>query len=335
MGTRSGRHSAPLLSPRGARCRPLWRSRPPPSGSAAGARAGRTRSRCVARSRAPWTARCRASARRPSSPGSGRPTRADDPRDSSPSWRGGAAWGARCHGTSSASRFRPRSLRARSGRAPRRPWGAPLSGSPGARRAGARRRPSARARRGPRPARPGGGASLGLAGGAARGDEPPAFVECAAGSALDEGGALRRLACALGDDPRAGVLRALAEGSRPVRPAEGLPLALVAISLERWDGRSRRAFEKDLFGFGFRLFATRAARPKPWEDAPLLSFRLRPGDAASLLWLPFVSVHDAVAAWREAEETAGEAAGTTDAGSVLEVARDLSARFDPKEGRLH
>ncbi len=108
----------------------------------------------------------------------------------------------------------------------------------------------------------------------------------------------------------------------------------MAISLERWDGRSRRAFEKDLSGLGFHLFSTRAARLEPWEDAPLLSFRLRPGDAASLLWLPFASVHDAVAAWREAEETAGEAPGSTDAGRVLEVARELGARFDPEEGRV-
>ncbi|MFI5119379.1 MAG: sigma 54-interacting transcriptional regulator [Thermoanaerobaculia bacterium] len=179
-----------------------------------------------------------------------------------------------------------------------------------------------------------GSASLWLARGAARRDEPPAFAECAVGSALDEGGALRRLACALGDDPRAAVLRALANGSRSTRSAEGPPLALVAISFERWDERSRRAFGKDLDGLGFRLFATRDTRLKPWEEAPLLSFRLSPGDAASLLWLPFASVHDAVAAWREAEESAGEEAGAADAGRVLDVARDLAARFDPKEGRV-
>jgi len=187
---------------------------------------------------------------------------------------------------------------------------------------------------GPGPATAVGSASLWLARGAARRDEPPAFAECAAASALDEGGALRRLACALGDDPRAAVLRALAEGSRPARSADGPPLALLAIALERWDGRSRRAFERDLSGLGFRLFATRAERVRPWEDAPLLSFPLGPGDAASLLWLPFVSVRDAVAAWREAEEAARGAAGTADAGRVLDVARDLAARFDPEEGRV-
>ncbi len=178
-----------------------------------------------------------------------------------------------------------------------------------------------------------GSAALWLARGAARRDEPPAFVECAAGSALDEGGGLRRLARALGDDPRAAVLRALADGSRPPRSAEGASLALLAISVERWDGRSRRAFEKGLPGLGFRLFATRAVRLTPWEDAPLLSFRLSPGDAASLLWLPFASVHDAVAAWREAEEAAG-GAGRNDAGRVLDVGWDLAERFDPVEGRV-
>ena len=176
-----------------------------------------------------------------------------------------------------------------------------------------------------------GDASLWLARGAARREEPPEFAECAAGSALEEGGALRRLAFALGDDPRAADLHSLANGSRPARPAEGPPIALVAISLERWDERSRRAFERDLFRYGFRLLATRAGRLEPWEDVPLLSFRLGAGDAASLLWLPFASVHDAVAAWREAEDSARAAA---DSGRVLEVARDLAARFDPGEGRV-
>jgi DNA-binding NtrC family response regulator len=183
---------------------------------------------------------------------------------------------------------------------------------------------------GARPAVAVGRASLWLARGAARRDEPPAFEECAAGSALEEGGALRRLAGALSDDPRAACLRALADGARPSRSGEGPALALVAISLERWDGRSRRAFEEDLPGFGFQLFATRATGLRPWEDAPLLAFRLKPGEAASLLWLPFASVHDALATWREAEDTATAA----DAGRFLEVAQDLAARFDPAEGRV-
>ncbi len=187
---------------------------------------------------------------------------------------------------------------------------------------------------GSRPAAAVGRASLWLARGAARRDEPPAFVECAAGSALEEGGALRRLAALLADDPRADSLRALADGARAPRSGEGPPVSLVAISLERWDGRSRRAFEEDLSGQGFRLFATRAAGLRPWEEAPLLAFRLAPGDAASLLWLPFASVHDAVAAWREAEETAGATAGATDAGSFLGVTQDLALRFDPAEGRV-
>ncbi len=187
---------------------------------------------------------------------------------------------------------------------------------------------------GSRPAAAVGRAALWLARGAARRDEPPAFVECAAGSALEEGGALRRLAVALGDDPRAASLSALADGKRARRSGEGPPLALVAISLERWDGRSRRAFEEELSGQGFRLFSTRAAGLRPWEDAPLLAFRLGAGDAASLLWLPFASVHDAVAAWREAEETAGATAGAPDAGGFLGVAQDLALRFDPAEGRV-
>ena len=175
-----------------------------------------------------------------------------------------------------------------------------------------------------------GPAALWLARGAARRDEPPAFVECASLSALEEGGALRRLARALAEDPRAAFLEALADKARVPRPPDGPPIALVAISLDRWDGRSRRAFEEELSVLGFRLFATRAASLRPWEEAPLVAFRMSRGDAASLLWLPFASVHDAVAGWREAED----AAGATDAGRFLDMAQRLAARFDPAEGRL-
>ncbi|MCM3877087.1 MAG: hypothetical protein NEA02_11790, partial [Thermoanaerobaculia bacterium] len=182
-----------------------------------------------------------------------------------------------------------------------------------------------------RPAVAVGPAALWLARGAARRDEPPAFLECASLSALEEGGALRRLARALAEDPRAAFVEALANGARAPRSVDGPPVALVAISLERWDERSRRGFEEELPALGFRLFATRAASLRPWEDAPLLAFRMSRGDAASLLWLPFASVHDALAAWREADDTA---AAATDAGRFLDVAHGLAARFDPAEGRL-
>jgi len=181
-----------------------------------------------------------------------------------------------------------------------------------------------------RPAVAVGPAALWLARGAARRDEPPAFLECASLSALEEGGALRRLARALAEDPRAAFVEALADRARAPRSVDGPPVALVAISLERWDGRSRRAFEEELPALGFRLFATRAASLRPWEEAPLVAFRMSRGDAASLLWLPFASVHDAVAAWRGAED----AAGATDAGRFLDVVHGLAARFDPAEGRL-
>ncbi|HEX7614112.1 MAG TPA: sigma 54-interacting transcriptional regulator [Thermoanaerobaculia bacterium] len=181
-----------------------------------------------------------------------------------------------------------------------------------------------------RPAVAIGPASLWLVRGAARRDEPPAFLECASLSALEEGGALRRLARALAEDPRAACLEALANGTRAPRSPDGPPLALVAISLDRWDGRSRRAFEEELPALGFRLFATRAASLRPWEEAPLVVFLMRRGDAASLLWLPFASVHDAVAGWREAEDAAGAMGG----GGFLDVAHRLAVRFDPAEGRL-
>ena len=175
-----------------------------------------------------------------------------------------------------------------------------------------------------------GPAALWLVRGAARRDEPPAFLECASGSALEDGGALRRLARALGEDPRASFLEALAEGARAPRAADGPPVSLLAVSLDRWDGRSRRAFEDKLPALGFRLFATRAVRLRPWEESPHVAFRMSRGDAASLLWMPFVSAHDAVTAWREAEDSAG----ATDAGRFLDVAQALAARFDPAEGRL-
>ncbi len=183
------------------------------------------------------------------------------------------------------------------------------------------------------PARPAvavGPAALWLARGAARRDEPPAFLECGSLSALEEGGALRRLARALSGDPRAALLEALADGTRVPRATDGPPVALVAISLDRWDGRSRRAFEEELPAFGFRLFATRAASLRLWEEAPLITFRMSRGDAASILWLPFASLNDTVDAWREAEDVAG----ATDAGRFLEVAHGLAARFDSAEGRL-
>ncbi|MEO8585751.1 MAG: sigma 54-interacting transcriptional regulator [Acidobacteriota bacterium] len=181
-----------------------------------------------------------------------------------------------------------------------------------------------------RPAVAVGAAALWLVRGAARREEPPAFVECSSLSALEEGGALRRLAGALTDDPRAEFIDALANRARAPRAPDGPPVALVAISLDRWDGRSRRAFEEELPALGFRLFATRVASLRPWEEAPLIEFRMSRGDAASLLWLPFGSVHDAVAGWREAED----AAGPTDSGRFPDVAQRLAARFDPAEGRL-
>ncbi len=175
-----------------------------------------------------------------------------------------------------------------------------------------------------------GPAALWLARGAARRDEPPAFVECRAGSSLEEGGALRRVALALADDPRAPCLEALARGTRMHGGAEGPRVSLLAIGLDRWDGRSRRAFEEELPPLGFSVFATRAGSLRPWEDAPLLTFQMNRGDAASLLWLPFASLHDAVAAWREVED----AAGATNAGRFLVAAQRLAARFDPSSGRL-
>ena len=174
-----------------------------------------------------------------------------------------------------------------------------------------------------------GSAATWLARGAARRGEEPAFVESGPGSALEEGAALRRLARALEGDPRVAGIRALATGGRAPRRDDEPPVALVALAVDRWDARSRRALEEGLPAMGFRAIATFAGPLRPWEERALLSFRLSEGDAASLFYLPFVSLSASLEAWREA----GDAGASSDPVRLLGAARALTARFDPKEGR--
>jgi DNA-binding NtrC family response regulator/tetratricopeptide (TPR) repeat protein len=175
-----------------------------------------------------------------------------------------------------------------------------------------------------------GGAAGWLARGAARRGDAPFFVECGPGSPLEEGAALRKLARALDGDPRSAGIRALADGGRLARQDDGPPVALVALDAERWDPRSRGALAGALPAMGFTVFEVRAGAPRPWEERALLSFRLAPGDAASLVYLPFLSLTASLDAWRES----GSECEFTDPARFLEAARALVARFDPCTGRV-
>ncbi|MBK9062197.1 MAG: sigma 54-interacting transcriptional regulator [Acidobacteria bacterium] len=172
-----------------------------------------------------------------------------------------------------------------------------------------------------------GAAAAWIARGAARSDETPSFVECSPGSPLEDGAALRHLARALDGDPRAGEIRALADGAKAPRRDDGPPVVVVALDAERWDTRSRRALHEALPAMGFRVFEACAGALRPWEERGLLAFRIAEGDAASLAYLPFVSLSAALDAWREA----GAAA---DPARFLEAARALVARFDPRAGAV-
>ena len=153
------------------------------------------------------------------------------------------------------------------------------------------------------------------------------FVEIAPADRLEEGGSLRRLARALSGDPRAGALGLLADGREPGRWPEGPPVAVVALSAESWDARSRRAVEGSLGEAGFVVFETRGSAPRPWETRIPLVASLSAGDVASLLWLPFRS-------WSEAEESwdAVADASAEEPARFLRVVRSVAERFDPKGG---
>ena len=172
-----------------------------------------------------------------------------------------------------------------------------------------------------------GAAAAWIARAAARSDETPSFVECSPGSPLEDGAALRRLARALDGDPRAGEIRALADGAKAPRRDDGPAVAVVALEADRWDTRSRHALHEALPAMGFRVFEACAGALRPWEERGLLAFRIAEGDTASLVYLPFVSLSAALDAWREA-------CATADPARFLEAARALAARFDPRTGAV-
>ena len=144
-----------------------------------------------------------------------------------------------------------------------------------------------------------GAAAAWLARGAARREETPSFVECGPGSALEDGAALRRLAGLLDGDPRAGAVRTLADGGRPPRRDEGPDVAVVALEAERWDPRSRRALSEALPAHGLPACEAWSGSPAALGGAGSSRFA-SPTDAASLVYLPFVSLSAALEAWAEA-----------------------------------
>ncbi len=164
-----------------------------------------------------------------------------------------------------------------------------------------------------RPASAGGAtaeAALFLARGACR-EENESFLEIGAGSALQEGASLLRLANALTSDPREAFLSTLARGGSGVESGDpgkvaggesderaGPPLSVLAVDIARWDPRSRRVWESNLFpSLCIRRIETRSAEVPPWELRDNLSTAFSPGEVSSLLWLPYPTLPAAVASW--------------------------------------
>ncbi|HEV8268952.1 MAG TPA: hypothetical protein VGR00_11980, partial [Thermoanaerobaculia bacterium] len=101
-----------------------------------------------------------------------------------------------------------------------------------------------------RPASAGGEAALFFARGAVRGEDGERFfVEVGPGQRREPGGVLRRLARSLSDHPLAATIHRLAGGpGAETVPAEGPPLALLAIDVDRWDAPSRCAYDEAFGG---------------------------------------------------------------------------------------
>ena len=160
-------------------------------------------------------------------------------------------------------------------------------------------------------------------GAARRAPGETAFAEAGPPEAVEDGAPLLELAGALGPDPRADVLRALARGEVPVPEEAGPPLALLARDLERWDPRSLRAWE-DLPRFvgAVTRIETRSDAPPPWQRVALLVPRLGREEISGLVHLPFSSPSAFSRFW---EELASEAAG--DPARLLGAARRKARAF--------
>ncbi|MBK9089795.1 MAG: sigma 54-interacting transcriptional regulator [Holophagales bacterium] len=159
-------------------------------------------------------------------------------------------------------------------------------------------------------------------GAARRAPGETAFAEAGPPMSAEDGAPLLELAGALGSDPRAEVLRALARGEAPA-PHPGPPLALLARDLDRWDPLSLRAWEElPRFAGELTRIEIRPEAPPPWHGGALLVPRLGREEVSGLVHLPFSSPPAFSRFW---EELASEAAG--DPARLLGAARQRARSF--------
>ena len=159
-------------------------------------------------------------------------------------------------------------------------------------------------------------------GAARRAPGDTAFAEAGPPASTEDGAPLLELAAALGSDPRAEVLRALACGEAPALQA-GPPVALLARDLDRWDPLSLRGWEElPRFAGEVTRIEIRPEAPPPWHSAALLVPRLGREEVSGLVHLPFSSAPAFSRFW---EELASEAAG--DPARLLGAARQRARSF--------
>jgi transcriptional regulator with AAA-type ATPase domain/tetratricopeptide (TPR) repeat protein len=177
-----------------------------------------------------------------------------------------------------------------------------------------------------------GGAADWIARGAARrAPGETAFAEAGPPESVEDGTPLLELAEVLGGDPRSAVLRALARGETPA-PETGPPLVLLAREIDRWDGRSLRAWEElPRFLDPVLRVETRSEAPPPWQGVSLLVPRLGREEISGLVHLPCSSPPAFSRLW---EQLAAEAAG--DPVRLLRAARQRARAFlaEPSRGVL-
>ena len=175
-----------------------------------------------------------------------------------------------------------------------------------------------------------GAAAEWVARGAARrspGETP--FAEAGPPRTVEDGAPLLELADGLGEDPRAGVLRALAAGGAPV-PVDGPPVVLVAREIDAWDALSRDAWDRlpEVLP-GVARVETRVDEPPPWQGASLLVPRLTREEIAGLVHLPLASPPAFSRLWEGLEQEAGG-----DPSRLLCASRERARAFLPGAERM-
>ena len=155
-----------------------------------------------------------------------------------------------------------------------------------------------------------------------------AFAEAGPPRSVEDGAPFRELADALGPDPRAAVLRALARGEAP--PAEdGPPLVLLAREVDRWDALSAEAWDRlPRFLPGVERVETRAGAPPPWLGGSLLVPRLSREEIAGLVHLPLAAPPAFSRLWEGLEADSGG-----DPARLLRAARERARAFLPGSER--